>query len=102
MNQPQRVPMPGQAWGLAAEGTGGPVFVTSYAGKNLSATVLTAMDVAGGVLWHREFDGHPSPPRVNTSGSVWVAHRGPAGAVLTELDSAGSTLRSITPEHEPF
>ncbi|MFI9724378.1 hypothetical protein ACIHFE_32880 [Streptomyces sp. NPDC052396] len=102
MNQPQSVPMPGQVWGLAAADPGGPVFVTSYDGKNLSTTVLTAMDAGGGVLWRREFDGHPSQPRVSTSGSVWVAHRGPTGAVLTELDATGSTLRSITPEHEPF
>ncbi len=101
MTEPQIVPMPGQVWGLAAPDTGGPIFVTSYDGKNLSITVLTAVDVAGEVLWRREFDGHPGRPRVSTSGSVWVAHRGPTGAVLTELDAAGSTVRSITPEHEP-
>ncbi|OSC74970.1 hypothetical protein B5180_10010 [Streptomyces sp. BF-3] len=93
--------MPGQVWGLAAPDSGGPIFATSYDGKNLSITVLTAVDVAGEVLWRRKFDGHPGRPRVSTSGSVWVAHRGPTGAVLTELDAAGSTVRSITPEHEP-
>ncbi|MFJ6438762.1 hypothetical protein [Streptomyces sp. NPDC091416] len=38
MTEPQSVPMPGQVWGLAAPDTGGPIFVTSYDGKNLSVT----------------------------------------------------------------
>ncbi|WP_326662873.1 hypothetical protein [Streptomyces sp. NBC_00385] len=102
MSKSQSVPMPGQVWGLAASDTGGPIFITTYDGKNVSTTLLTAIDVTGEVLWRREFDGHPSRPRVSASGSVWVAHRGPTGAVLTELDAAGLILRSITPEHEPF
>ena len=102
MSEPQRVLMSGQVWSLATPDSGGPVLITSYDGENLSTSVLTAVDLAGGVLWRRKFNGHPSPPRVSSSGSVWVAHRGPTGAVLTELDAAGSTLRSIAPEHEPF
>jgi hypothetical protein len=99
---PTSVPMPGQVWGLAAPSATGPIFITSYAAKDLSTTVLTAVDVAGGVMWRREFDGHPSRPRVSDSGSVWVAHLGPNGPMMTELDAAGSILRVITPEHEPF
>lgn len=94
--------MPGQVRGLAAADGAGPVFVTCDGGGDLSTTVLLAVDVAGTVLWRREFDGHPDRPRVSTGGTVWVAHRGPTGAVLTELDAAGSVLRSVTPEHEPF
>ncbi|MGW1189938.1 hypothetical protein [Streptomyces sp. NPDC002559] len=101
MAEPRRVPMSGQVWGLAAPDSGGPVFITGYDGKDLSTTVLTAVDVDGEVLWRRRFDGHPGPPRVGPDGSVWVARRGPEGVVLTELDATGSTLRSVVPDHEP-
>ncbi|MEV6104316.1 hypothetical protein AB0M28_06305 [Streptomyces sp. NPDC051940] len=96
----RRIRMPGQVWGLAAPDAAGPVFVTSYAGKDLSTTVLAALDVTGEVLWRRTFDGHPGRPRVSADGSVWIAH-GPTGAVLTELDATGSILCSIAPPHEP-
>jgi len=48
---PDRAVMPGQVWGLATHDSTGPIFVTSYAGRNLDATVLTAVDPAGGVIW---------------------------------------------------
>jgi hypothetical protein len=91
--------MPGQVWGLATPDATGPLFVTSYDGRNLSTTVLTGMDLAGTVLWRREFDGHPGRPRVSDSGAVWIAHAGSGGHTLSELDAAGSVVRSITPEH---
>jgi hypothetical protein len=94
--------LPGQAWGLAAPGPDGPVFVTSYDGKNLSATVLTALGLDGGVLWRRTFDGHPGPPRLSGNGTVWIAHRGPAAAMFSELDANGAVVREVIPEHEPF
>ena len=94
--------LPGQAWGLAAPGPDGPVFVTSYDGKNLSAAVLTALGLDGEVLWRRTFDGHPGPPRVSGNGTVWIAHRGPASGMLTELDASGTVVREVIPEHEPF
>lgn len=94
--------LPGQTWGLAASNAGGPLFATSYDGKNLSAAVLTALDLTGRELWRRTFDGHPGPPRVGADGTVWIAHRGPSGAVLTELDAAGTTVREIALEHESF
>jgi len=99
MNGPQKVTMPGQVWGLAAPDATGPLFVTSYDGRNLSTTVLTVVDLAGTVLWRREFDGHPSPPRVSDSGTVWIAHSGSGGHTVSELDVDGTVLRSITPEH---
>ena len=94
--------LPGQAWGLAAPGPDGPVFVASYDGKNLSATVLTALGLDGGVLWRREFGGHPGPLRLSGNGTVWIAHRGPAAATFTELDVTGAVVREVIPEHEPF
>ena len=47
---PDRTVMPGQVWGLATHDSAGPIFVTSFAGRNLDATVLTAVDLAGGVM----------------------------------------------------
>ena len=41
------VKMPGQVWGLAASDPAGPVFVTSYDGRNLDTTVLVALGLAG-------------------------------------------------------
>jgi outer membrane protein assembly factor BamB len=57
--------LPGQAWGLAAPHPDGPVFVTSYDGKNLSATVLTALDLGGEVLWSRA-TARPEPAATTT------------------------------------
>jgi hypothetical protein len=93
--------MPGQVWGLAAPDGAGPLFVTSYDGRNLSTTVLTAVDLEGTVLWRREFDGHPQPPRISDGGTVWIAHSGSGGHAVSELDADGSVLRSITLEHAP-
>lgn len=93
--------LPGQVWGLAAPGAGGPVFATSYDGKNVFTTVLTALGLDGGVLWRRTFGGHPGPPRLSGNGTVWIAHRGPSGATFTELDANGAVVREVIPEHEP-
>lgn len=102
MRGPQNIAMPGQVWGLAAPDPTGPLFVTSYDGGNLSATVVTALTRAGVTLWRREFAGHPHPPRVNASGTVWIAHREPPSQMFHELGADGSTLHSIVPEHEPY
>jgi hypothetical protein len=96
------VDLPGQVWGLAAPDADGPVFATTYDGKNLSATVLTALDLDGGVLWRRTFGGHPGPPRLSAAGTVWIAHRGQSTALFTELDANGAVLREVVPEQEPF
>jgi hypothetical protein len=101
MDEPNRVTMPGQVWGIAAPTPAGPVFVTSYDGHNLRTTVLVALDPAGTTMWRREFDGHPGPPRATAGGTVWVSHRGPAGYVFTEVDADGSVLRSVTPDQQP-
>ncbi|MEU6710219.1 hypothetical protein ABZ897_01970 [Nonomuraea sp. NPDC046802] len=90
--------MPGQVWGVVAADGDGPLFVTSYRGRDLDATVLTAVDLSGRVLWQREFDGHPGRPRVGRDGNVWVAHQGP---LLSELDASGRSRRTITLRHEP-
>jgi hypothetical protein len=100
MTGPDRVRMPGQVWGLAAPDPVGPVFVTSYDGRNLNTTVLVALDLTGTVIWRREFDGHPEPPRASAHGTVWVRHRRPAGHTFTEVGSDGSVLRSVTPEQQ--
>lgn len=97
----QAVGMPGQVWGVAAAGPGGPVVATSYDGDNLSGTVLTALDLSGAVLWRHRVDGRPSPPRVGVAGTVWIAHQGADGYSLTELGLDGSVLRSVALEHEP-
>jgi hypothetical protein len=102
INDVRYVSLPGQIRGLAAIGADGPVFVTSYDGKNLSATVLTSLGLDGAVLWRRAFAGRPGHPRLSSNGTVWIAHRGPAAAMFTELDANGSVLREIIPEHEPF
>jgi hypothetical protein len=100
MGGPDSVKMPGQVWGLAASDPAGLVFVTSYDGRNLDTTVLVALGPAGRVIWRREFDGHPGPPHASADGTVWIAHRGPAGHTFTEVGTDGSVLRSVTPEQE--
>ena len=102
MSYPQKVSMPGQVWGLATPNASGPLFVTSSNGHNLSTIVLSALDLTGTVLWRREFGAHPGPPRVSDSGTVWIAHSGSGGHTFSELDAAGSVLRSITPEHASY
>jgi len=94
------VTLPGQAWGLAAAGPNGPVFATSYRGRDMAATVLTAVDAAGLVMWQRDFEGHPGPPRVSATGTVWVAHRDDAGHILAEVNSDNAVVRSIRPEQQ--
>lgn len=95
------VRMPGQVWGLAAPDQSGPLFVTSYRGRDLLGTVLTALDVSGQVLWQRESEGHPGPPRVSSdTGNVWIAHRTPGQDVVCEIDASGTVVRTIAPVHE--
>lgn len=90
--------MPGQVWGLAAPGQSGPLFVTSYRGRDLLGTVLTALDVSGQVLWKREFEGHPGPPRVSSdTGNVWITHRTPGHDVVCEIDASGTVVQTIAP-----
>ncbi|WP_218009343.1 hypothetical protein [Herbidospora cretacea] len=92
------VRMPGQVWGLAAPGQSGPLFVTSYRGRDLLGTVLTALDVSGQVLWKREFEGHPGPPRVSSdTGNVWITHRTPGHDVVCEIDASGTVVQTIAP-----
>jgi outer membrane protein assembly factor BamB len=99
----KRTMLPGQVWGLAAPSAGGPIIAACYNGSDLYTTVVTAVDLDGTVLWNRQLPGHPIRPRLSTDGTVWIAHRDQDGAVLTELNAAdGTTLRSFTPEHEPF
>ena len=63
---------------------------------------MTALDLAGTLLWHRDFPGNPIPPRIGGDGTVWVAHRGPDGAAFTGLSAnTGSTIRTVRPEHDP-
>lgn len=93
----QIVKIAGQVYGLATPDAAGPVYVTSYDGENLDATVLIAFDLSGKVLWRREFRGHPGPPRGSTGGTVWVL----ADNTLTEVDADGEVARTVTPEREP-
>jgi hypothetical protein len=81
--------MPGQVCGLAT--AGGPVFVTSCPGEDFSATIVTAVDRDGTVLWHRELPGRPRPPRVSPEGTVWHADDGS----LTEVSETGEVLRTV-------
>jgi hypothetical protein len=97
---PDRTVMPGQVWGLATHDSTGPIFVTSYAGRNLDATVLTAVDPVGGIIWQRTFDGHPRPPRVTPAGTVWLTRRGPTGHTFTEVGPDGQVLRSVVPDQQ--
>jgi outer membrane protein assembly factor BamB len=94
--------LPGQTWGLVAPGDDGPIFATGYDGENLQTTVLTAYDLDGEVLWRRTFDGYPEQPRVSGDGMVWIAHRGPAGAVLSGLDAEGTVRSEVVLDHEEF
>ncbi|MFB9927631.1 hypothetical protein ACFORO_20490 [Amycolatopsis halotolerans] len=98
---PLTVALPGQVWGVAAPGPDGPLVATTYDGDNLSRTVLTALDASGAVLWKHRADGHPYPPLVSVSGTVWIAQRDAGCYVLTELDLAGAVLRSVALDHEP-
>ncbi|WP_233513905.1 hypothetical protein [Micromonospora craterilacus] len=111
-NVPDSVRMPGQVWGLAAADPAGPIYVTSYAGRsrsaeNLYSTVLTAVDLTGARIWQRTFTGHPFPPRVDANGTIWVTHHGvgrpgdgPNRPALTAVNADGTTLRTVTPQHE--
>jgi hypothetical protein len=54
---PDRTVMPGQVWGLATHDATGPIFVTSYAGRNLDTTVLTAIDTTGDIMFRPGLDG---------------------------------------------
>ncbi|GAA1641813.1 hypothetical protein [Actinoplanes couchii] len=94
-----QVTMPGQVWGLATTGPAGPIFVTSYGTGRLDVTVLTAVDPAGRIIWQREFDGHPQPPRAIAAGTVWLTHLGPGGHTFTEVSPDGEILRSVVPDH---
>ncbi|MFE3179044.1 hypothetical protein ACFXPA_03435 [Amycolatopsis sp. NPDC059090] len=98
---PQTVALPGQVRDVAAPGPNGPLVATAYDGDNLSGTVLTALDASGVVLWKHRADGRPYPPLVSVSGTVWIAQRDAGCYVLTELDLAGSVLRSVVLDHEP-
>lgn len=100
-SSPHTVTLPGQVWGLVAPTATGPLFSTSYDGANLRTTVVSALDLSGALLWHREFDGHPLLPRATDTGTVWIAHYGPSGPMLTELARDGSMVREFTPEHAP-
>ncbi|WP_223874618.1 hypothetical protein [Salinispora fenicalii] len=97
---PDRTVMPGQVWGLSTHDSTGPIFVTSFAGRNLDTTVLTAVDPAGRVIWQRTFEGRPRPPRVTPAGTVWLSQRGPTGHTFTEMGPDGQVLRSVVPEHQ--
>lgn len=97
---PDRTVMPGQVCGLATHDSTGPIFVTGYAGRNFDATVLTAVDAVGGVIWQRNFQGRPRPPRVTPAGTVWLTHRGPTGQIFTEVGPAGQVLRSVVPDQQ--
>ena len=99
------VALPGQVWDLAAPDAGGPILTTGYDGKNFSTTVLTALDLNGQTLWRRTFDGHsglPSEPRISGDGTVWIAHEGARGTMLTGLDPTGAILDEVVLEHEEF
>lgn len=100
MGDLKRISLSGQARGLATPSADGPIFLTCYDGKNLGVTVLTVVDLMGSLMWSRRFDGKPSPPRIGDGGAVWIMHRGPNGAIFSEVDSAGMTLRSVFPEQD--
>ena len=103
------VMMPVQVWGLAAGGSVGLVYVTSYAGRggsidDLDTTVLTPVDPAGTTMWQRTFAGHPCPPRIDPDGAVWIAHTdggNPPVFTLTGLGADGRRLRSVIPQQAP-
>lgn len=95
------VTMSGQVAGLAAPTATGPLFVSTPHGRDLSTTLLTALDLDGSVIWRRPFAGHPTPPRISDDGTVWLAHSSPRGHTLTELDADGALLRSITLDQAP-
>jgi hypothetical protein len=106
---PDTVNLPGQVWGLAAASPAGPLYVTSYTGRgpgtdHLNTTMLTAVDLTGAIIWQRTFDSHPFPPRVDTDGTVWVAHQdggSPPGFAFTAVGPDGTVVRSVTPQQEP-
>ncbi|MFJ8206930.1 hypothetical protein [Micromonospora chalcea] len=106
---PEITELPGQVWGLAAADPGGPIYLTSYAGRSpstrtLYTTVLTAVDVTGARLWQRSFAGHPFPPRVGADGIVWVTHHDGASApvfTVTGVGADGSVRHAVTLKQDP-
>lgn len=93
--------MPGSVRGTAARGASGPIYATSADGDDPFATVLTAVDVAGDVLWRREIGHGSDRPCVGPDGTVWAARREADEAGLIGLDAAGTLLHSLRLEHEP-
>jgi hypothetical protein len=93
------VPVPGQVWGLAAPTGTGPVVLTSFLRADPARTVLIAFDLAGKVIWRREFGGLAGPPRVSTTGTVWVVDHDTTGTRLIELSMDGVVLGVVEPEH---
>lgn len=88
-------PIPGQVWGLAT--ADGPVFVTgNVGGDEFDTTMVTALDRDGTVLWNRELDGRPGPPRVSPEGTVWHA----SSAGMTEVSATGTVLRTVGLAHD--
>ncbi|WP_164478615.1 hypothetical protein [Mycolicibacterium stellerae] len=99
--RPLVVRLAGQVWGVAAWDAGGPIVTTTYDGEDLGTTVACAVDLAGKVLWQRRFQGHPFRPRLSGDRTAWIAHRGARGVEMSQLDSAGKTLKTIGLESHP-
>jgi len=101
MSSYRSITVPGRVSGLSASCEDGPIFVVSMDAQKGDPKVLSAVDLGGNVLWHREFHGASKAPHVSDTGTVWMAHRDGSNAALTELDVSGALLRSVKPECAP-
>ncbi len=95
------VKLPRQVRGVAAWDAGSPIVATAYDGEGFDATAVCALDLTGRLLWQQCFDGRPHQPRLSDVGTAWIAHRGAQGAMATELNSAGSIVRTIWLDSDP-
>src|SRR6516225_7844615 len=101
MSSYRSITVPGRVSGLSASCEDGPIFVVSMDAQKGDPKVLSAVDLNGNVLWHREFHDASKAPRVSHTGTVWMAHRDGSDAELTELDKSGAILRTVKPECAP-
>jgi hypothetical protein len=92
------IAIPGSIVGLSALSADGPIVVASRKQGEPDTIILSAVDLAGELLWRQQFEGRPETPRVSQTGTMWIAHRHGGEATLTELDQFGNGLRSVNPE----
>lgn len=92
-----------QIRGLAAWEAGSPIVTTSRDPRRLDVTVVRALDAARNTeIWRRRVRGQTHPPRLTTSGTLWISQRNREGAVtMVELNDSGDPIAMMALENDP-